>query len=352
MRPSSDCRDRPLGSRACLLVCAAATYFVLGTPSAAAVVIDAPGHWSLERLGYGKGAQDVTRQDTSYPETVRARHRVFRYSLRRDAAQGGESWYTMRLHYRIRFARGAGPGTAYVIGQTNGLESVLIEYEIKRSGAARRIEWRTDDWVNGDRHGKIRSGRMRTANFLQIHGVRPGDNFLTVKVEEYGRARVEEMRVFPDSGIHVGSRSPARLKLTVAAQDRPVHVGDKIELRLALDNTGGYPARQVEVGAFTDGRVATATDGSVLRFKRVDRRVTGTLALRATKPGVGKVGVRAAGVTNESREAVATISVYRSVGASRWENVARKLLLLIVFVPALVVLLAPWRLIRAAGTRR
>lgn len=163
---------------------------------------------------------------------------------------------------------------------------------------------------------------------------------MAVGVEEYGRARVQAIQLFPDTGIEADSRGPARLKLTVRAGNDPVHVGDHLRLAFTVTNTGAYPAIQVQVRALSDGLVTSPADQSVLRFRRVDTSASGSLALRATRPGTGKVAVRLTGATNDSRTAAATMFVYPADRFS-WRDIARKAVLICVFMPALI-LIVPW----------
>jgi hypothetical protein len=318
----------------------AAAFVALMPRNAIARVVDSPGYWSLERLGYGSQANASTER------------RVFRYSLPANAVQGGKTWYLLRLHYRLEFEPRTGAGVVQVTGLTNGYTAVLVEYEVKRKASGHRIDWKTTDLVTGRRHGRLRSGaiHMRATNFLQTRGVRAGGNRLTIEIEALGHARVRGLTLYLDSGIRVGDRSPPTLLLRVASPDKEVHSGDRLKLPVTIENAGGYAAEQVKLRAVSDGKVTSVVGPDRWRIGRVDRIASRTAVVRAVRSGRGTIALHAAGASNTSPSVVGTIDV-RPSGRSIWETVARTAIVFAVFIPALLVMLVPWERLRRGKER-
>lgn len=230
------------------------------------VLIDAPGKWTLQRLGYG---------DHVFPLRTPEREKVgpVLYRLPADARQGPRRWHLIHLHFRIRFKAGA-EGRAYVGAGTNGYAAAQIVFEV----TPERIRWSEVGIVHGSvrRETSEREAEVRFVNYLQLRGVVPGLNALSFDVEQLGPPTVESLVVYADSAIEVTRRSPGSVKLSLAAPRR-VALRTPFLVRYRLTNTGGQTSRRVGVQAVPEGR-GVAVIGSA-------RRSHGTLAPGAARRG-------------------------------------------------------------------
>jgi hypothetical protein len=101
------------------------------------------------------------------------------------------------------------------MADTNGRTSAQIEYTVQRAEGAPRVRETSVDIVNGqlEKLFRGRTSEVRFRNYLQIAGVRGGENQLRLRLERSGRTRVERVEVFGDSGVFRTSRSPYPLRL-------------------------------------------------------------------------------------------------------------------------------------------
>jgi hypothetical protein len=312
--------------------------------------IDRSGMWTLDRLGFDDRPLPVPYVASTSNSRVRSRR--FDYFLPKQVVTRPGLSYSMRLHFRVELAANTSPGRLYVIGHTNGYESVLVECTIAGPPGNRTIGWSTSDWLSGLKRGRTTSRvlTLDTANFLQTSGTRVGRNALGVRVEEFGNVRVNAFHVFPDSGIRLDHREPAQLHLTVRSAPQEIRVGHRVALNFSVRNTGDYPARQVRVAAVTDGQVAEPAKPAVVNLDRVVSEAAGTVWVRAIRAGHGDVGIRVTGPSNLSRTSVARMSVGQA-DVPVWRRLGAKLIVFVVFVPTLAVLFGGRALerIRARG---
>jgi hypothetical protein len=282
------------------------------------VTVDADGRWTLARLGSGQLDVPVDRG----PAAV-----TVRYRLPRGASQGPRTWYLIRLHFEITFAADSGPGIAYVSGLTNGRAAAQIKYRVtKRPNAAPEIRWSSVDLIRGriERTAASRTVEVRFRNYLQLGGVRPGNNTLTVELERLRNVEVKRLRIFADSGIEVTRLAPAKLVLKPVLPVREVNAGEEFRVGFTLDNDGGRPARDVIVGVDFPRRVLTLLGPVDQRVARVRRRLTGSFRFRALRPGRYRLALA---VRSSANRPLAVIDV--PVSSSESSRAGRRLVSII-----------------------
>ena len=247
-----------------LLACACAC-LALAVPAGAAparpVTIDAPGVWTLERLGYDDGVVRGLRTHAERTSVL--------YRLPPHASQGPQSWYLIRLHFRLEFAPRTPAGIAYVSASTNGRAAAQIKFTVDRAPGRRQIRWSAVGIVHGSERGvtRKRAVELRYANYLQFGGVAPGENVLTFQLERLGPVQVERFRVFDDSGIELSPLSPASIELRPVLVPRAVRVGDEIEVGFRLRNNGERLATRLAVGVAADPRFLTLRGAPFRRLR-------------------------------------------------------------------------------------
>lgn len=156
------------------------------------VTVDRVGRWTLPQLG--SGGFDVPLHRALAGVTIR-------YRLPPDAKQGDGLWYLIRLHFAIRFKRGAGAGNAWLSAVTNDYAGVQVKFT--RAGGSQRVAWNSLDLIRGwvDRTTASRRVEANLDNYLPYRGVRPGRNTFTVALRRAGALEVDRLRVFADSGL-------------------------------------------------------------------------------------------------------------------------------------------------------
>jgi hypothetical protein len=230
----------------------------------------------------------------------------YRYRLPAGAAQGPDAWYTIRLHYRVAFARESGPGLVWVTAETNGRTSAQVEYTLRRPSGALRVRETSVDIVRGqvERSFEGRTSEVRFRNYLQNAGVRAGDNVLRIRVEQAGGARVERLEVLEDSGVYRTDRSPYPLRIDVGASERAIRVGETFSLVVEVSNRTGEPLRDVAVRPTFDPRAFELRSPPVRRFARVAAPTRAVFELRALSVGGHRVDVLADSSRNHPSVAV------------------------------------------------
>jgi hypothetical protein len=294
-----------------LAVVAAVLPLAGGTSVEASVTVDRPGSWPLTRLGAGELRVPVGREaEVSVP-----------YRLPADASQGPHTWYLIRLHLRIAFARDSGPGVAEVSGLTDGHgagTAVLRVRPVTEPGP--RVRWETVDLVHGRRSGATNSHEVEIGftNYVQVAGVRGGGNALTFRLEQFDRVRVARLVILPDSGLIVSHRGPAILRVHASPPTEDVIVGETFEVPFTVTNRGERPARNAGVGLLLPRRGVSVLGRGGRRLERIDtsHEVDGSFRLVASRPGDYQVALQAVGGANPTGGAV-TVSVARAQGSSR-----------------------------------
>jgi hypothetical protein len=195
----------------------------------------------LRGLGFGDQVFGPTKRP--------AAERDFAFRLPRGAKQGSDTWYLIRLHFRLSVMPASGSGRLYVVASTDGRPCALVRFDVRRTASGLRVRSSELGLVRGARRASGRSlvRETRFENFLQFAGVRGGRNVLTLKIEQYDGARMRSLRFFADSGIVVSHRGPAALALEPLLRSRTVEAGRTFKLDFRLRNTGERPAEGATV---------------------------------------------------------------------------------------------------------
>jgi hypothetical protein len=247
--------------------------------------LDSDGLWTLSRLGAG-------RVILRAPGEVQAA----RFRLPSGAKQGDGRWYLLRLRFALTFAADTPEGIAYVSASTNGRAAA----QIKARALPGAVEWSSVGLIDGRVERRTRGRRIEVdfRNYLQLSGVRPGLNTLSVRLERVGPVRVERLEVFPDSGIERTRLAPARVELRPRLPDGAVRVGDEFELGYALRNTGDRPARNVVVGIELPRGALAVLGPRVERFPELAGTAAGSFRLRALARGRFRIALTARSSAN------------------------------------------------------
>jgi hypothetical protein len=236
--------------------------------------------WTLRSLGHRDQFFGATSRQFSY--------RDVEFTLPRGAHQGPNSWYLIRLHFRISISPDSGPGRIYIVASTNDRPAAMIRFDTTASRAGVRVRSSELGLVNGARSatGLPLVVESRFENFLEYKGVRAGKNTLTFKVEQYDGARIRSLRVFGDSGIEFSRLGPATLRLEPFLSRRALEVGSTFDVGFRVHNDGERPSV---------GGTVTLLVGEGLRRRgprtwplgtiRPEGEEQGKLTLEARRPG-------------------------------------------------------------------
>ncbi len=262
----------------CLMLCACA-------PATA----DAAVEQEIVRLDTARHAPAVLVGGAG-PKTLRVP-----FELPVGARQGPDSWYLVRLRYRVRFARDSGRGFAWVTSTTNDRTAAQIEYTTDRRRGRLSVRRTTVDLEHGQRERSSRSARdsLTFTNYLQYQGIRPGKNMWTIDLEQAGSARVERLEVLGDSAIVQTSRNPFPLTLTAAADRERPQIGERFTIKTVLTARPGQPVRDIVVRALPPEGGGVEILGPAKRRigRQDDRRRTVTFTARARLPGTHAITV-------------------------------------------------------------
>jgi hypothetical protein len=120
---------------------------------------------------------------------------------------------------------------------------------------------------------------VRFRNYLPRAGVKAGANSVVLQIEEFGSARVEELRVGPDSGVFITRIGPTSLKLEPRALNGPWKPGETQRVEAVVRSLGGGVAKNVHVTL----QVAGPGEASVRPLKNVVlKQVKGRKTVRWT----------------------------------------------------------------------
>jgi hypothetical protein len=311
-----------------------ASVYVAAPPARAEpCVTSGPGTLSrtLARLGHGElrfaGGRQV--EVLSVPFTLPA-----------GARQGAHGrWFLMRFHFRARVAPASGAGFVDVSALVNGRSGSLIELERRGGG----VTWTTAGLVGGVERGRERIARtfaIRHLNYVQLGSIRGGRNRLSFRLEQAGGLRLERVTVLADSGI-VSTRSPPpklTLELDQARLPDSFERGRPIALGLTLENAGGCPVRNVEVGAILPRGAVESIGPRVIEVGRVAHEAHIVLRLRPIRSGTHRILVAA---NSDANHPGVYVDLPVRAHGRRWPAVVRAAG--IVLLGAAVVLVALWR---------
>jgi hypothetical protein len=255
------------------------------------------GVWTLTRLG---------GHDLRFPLRSNPEFRAIRYRLPAGARQGTTgTWYLVRLHFRIAFAKAGGDGLAYVGAATDGRPAAMVKFKSTGSASgSRRIEMSSVDLVDGYKQRTLDADSVDVhyTNYLQDRGVRGGVNTLSFRLDRFGDLKVRELQVLADSAIVVSGRGPAKLVLRAHVPSERVHAGDTFTIWVDRRNRGGRPARDVSVEATPADQGLEVVSAKRLSAGTVAKRLRGAFEIRALAPGRHKIELDVS--SNTSRPAV------------------------------------------------
>jgi hypothetical protein len=282
--------------------------------STAPEVLEAGGRATLDQLAGGAISLSTDRE---------IENRTFRFYLPAGAKQGPNTWYTMHLNVEATFARDTGKGSLLVSALTNNRGAAQVNfYPGRRLDGSLAPRWSGVNIFDGSvgELGKGRSARANYVNLLQISGVKPGLNTLTLQAQRFGKARLSSVKIASTSGVYTTSAGPVELALSGTFTEPPPKVGKTGNLRVKLLNKSPRPAEGVEVTVqplsphlFIDGP-STRVMPKFRRSRAVDFRVG------SSAPGPLRVGAVAFTVNGEraSTEIVTHINSEDGDSPSFW----------------------------------
>lgn len=236
--------------------------------------------WTLASLGYADVVFAATDRDSVA--------RTLRLDLPPGSSQGGSTWFSIRLHFRLTVAATSGPGRIYVVAATNGRPCAMVRYTIRRVAGRLRVESAALGLIDGYQHeaSERRTYEMTFRNVLQYSGVRGGANELTLKIKQYDRARFESVRVFADSGLERSALGPALLSIEPVLAREPPVAGRAFSVGFRVRNTGGRAASGGVVRIFPlDGLVVVGRSSRPLGRIAPGGEARGTFTVRALRAG-------------------------------------------------------------------
>lgn len=268
------------------------------------------------------------------------------FTLPAHARQGPRQWYALRLTGSVTVRRLARPSLVYVSGLTNKRASVQIKLRVPaRSTPRRPIRWDAYGLLDGVvRHSSPGDVvHFDARNYLQYRGVRPGTNKLAVQVEQYVGRAVKQATIEPSTTVLADFPGPASVRLR-AERDQIRASSEAITVPVTVANRGGWPAREMVF--------SVDVDDAVLRLISITPRRVGKLAPGQKIRAVVRLRVRRAGTTRISigEESAVTrsrrwlrLDIPSSAVAGDSSSITAKLAPLLVFLPALLVLIVPRR---------
>jgi hypothetical protein len=250
---------RPWGHRSLLVAFLAGVAPLLpGVLAGQALLIDAPGMWSLERLGYGELRLTVQRSVESTS---------VQYRLPDNAMQGVGRWYLAHLDAEVAVSPDTGDGFAILGGATNGRAALMATIEVSHENGQPVVSWEALDEEHGARYQRSDSltFQIHQIMYLQNAGVQPGLNTMSFSIQQFRGVRVTSVRILPTSGIEVSDLAPPRASLQLETIQVQAAVGEAFTMRYTVTNTGGQPARHVRVTA-----MASSDELELLEEQRVE----------------------------------------------------------------------------------
>jgi hypothetical protein len=174
-------------------------------------------------------------------------------------------------------------------------------------GRALRVRETSVDIVNGQLEKVLRgrTSEVRFRNYLQIAGVRGGENELRFRLERSGRTRVQRVEVFGDSGVFRTGFSPYPLRIAPRLAGGEIHPDQTFQVVAGLSNRTGEPLRDVEVRPAFDRRSFELLSPRVRRFAAVVEPVEASFAFRPLRVGRHRIDLLASSSRNQPSAALA-----------------------------------------------
>lgn len=270
--------------------CPASSASLLVSSGGRRAAIGGYGVWTLERLGYFDQVIRRLGEPLDYHYWRAAGGRSVSVAFPPGAAQGKRGYYLLRLHYRLVFGTDSGDGLVELAGHANGGASALITFDVKGAGSELEVTRHGLGLVDGSFRdtARRRVWEGTYVNFIQNKGVRPGPGALWFSVAARGGAKVEEFRVFADSGIVYQRGGLADVRLVPSLRDRQIKVGEPFRVHYQLRNVGGtaVPAGgAIWVTDLAEGLCVFGADTNALARIPPHGAASGSFVLRAERPG-------------------------------------------------------------------
>ena len=244
-------------------------------------------------------------------------HTVASVTLPKGARQGPDSWFVIRLHFRILLGS-IGSGPAYFSAATNGRAAIQMKLT---GGGKAKTNYAMVGLVDGRQHGELREAEseLRLANYLQDQGV-TGDAPVEVSVtmESGPSLDIRSVTVFADSMIEESQYGPYPLSVQVPLDE----VGDiragqsfalPVEVGVTRPNTTAHSVG-VSVTPEPEGAMEIIGPRSV-RIGDLSDKYETAFRMRAKRPGDYRVTVAA---TSDYNDPSRVIGVH--VGPARSKN--------------------------------
>ena len=185
---------------------------------------------------------------TNRPITVNAgaqsTHRVS-FNVAEDVGeQGCPDWFAYRGEVEVQLT--GRPGTTLISGGTNGLASLQIKVVVSSSGAAR---WEMRTGLGPGAVGVFRDARARVpvTNYLRFGGLKQGDNWLNVNLDNFDGAAVRSATV---EGLDIfRTAGPPGLGVEIREQRGRLTPGNDTRVVARVRNIGGGVQQNVVVRA-------------------------------------------------------------------------------------------------------
>ena len=172
------------------------------------VLIDAPGLWTLQRLGYETQHLATSNKLNLVQLAFRLPPAVAERSHDCYTARGEipKTCFLIHFHFKIRFALDSPPGYVYASAATNRHTASQVVFAVHRDDGF-SVEWSTLDLIRGydPRVTGNPEIEVDNVNYLQTLGLRAGDNTLDFQLEVPGAGYVESptfFRIADWSGLH------------------------------------------------------------------------------------------------------------------------------------------------------
>lgn len=174
-----------------------------------------------------------------------------------------------------------------------GIDLIRGEYQGRAA-----VYWSSGEIFTGPSSGLDLGGKLEThfKNYLQITGVRPGRNLLTLQVVKVlGHGFVRDAELLPGTQIAVSPIGPPSLRVAATLTSPRTRVGSAVVLRYRVESRG-WPARRTGLIVSTSSP-ALSIDGRPSELLGWVSKVQGTVVLEALSPGRYNITVRASGET-------------------------------------------------------
>lgn len=300
-----------------LLVPAAACSLLAGAPVASnanpvPIVAGSSGKVTLDQLAGG---------GITLPSDRQVESRSFQFRMPPGAKQGSDVWYTIHLDVSAAFMPGAGLGSVLVSGSTNGMAAAQVQFYAERDPNGQRItSWDSVDVFHGAGAGHVkgRHARVKYANVLQVSGVKPGLNTLTLEAETFGGAEVASIEIGSSSGVYATTAAPVNLKVDGELSENRLDVGETGDLAVEVSSGTSRTMRDVRVAVLPRSNHLFIDGPASRRIEKLDGSATTHFTVGRTRPGELKVSVIAASSSGSEASAFIEADIGKADDGLPW----------------------------------